>query len=152
MGSTSLAPLKRTLKKAYGLAANVEQETAGLIQVVDQASLDANEFEEHWNRTEASARQFLQTIRIARAKAAEIKELPSAADKIADTQFVAEGLDSLLAGMPAYQLARELEMIQLDHYLVAFTELVTYEGGLERLTEIRDAAEKTLREQRKRLG
>lgn len=152
MGSTGLAPLKRTLKKAYGLAANVEQETAGLVNIVDQASLDADEFEDHWNKAEAAARQFLQTIRIAHAKAAEIKELPSGADKVADAQLVAEGLDSLLAGMPAYQLARELEMVQLGHYLMTFTELASYEGGLERLTEIRDAAERTLREQGRKLA
>ena len=151
MGSTSLSPLKRTLKKAYGLAANVEQEVSGLVQVIDRADIDAVEFEEYFKKAEEAARQLMQTIRQGKAKAMEMKELPSAADKVADAIMVSEGLDSLLAGMPSYQLARELELVNIDHYLMAFTELATYSEGMMRLTEIRDAAEKVMRERGRKL-
>ncbi len=146
MGSTSLGPLKRTLKKAYGLAANIEQEVAGLVQVVDQTNIDAVEFEEHFKKAEEAARQLMQTIRQGKAKAREMKELPSAADKIADTIMIAEGMDSLLAGMPSYQLARELEMVRIDSYQMALRELGSYESGVSRLVELRDCAEKVLQE------
>ena len=158
MGSTPLNPLKRTLKKAYGLAVNYEQEMAGLVRVLDQSDIDATEFEEQLKKAEEAtkkaeeaARQLIQTIRQAKLRMAELKEMPSPADKIADTLLVAEGLDSLLAGMPAYQLARELELVNMDSYLLAFTELSSYEGGLERLTEIRDAAERVMRERGRKL-
>ncbi len=151
MTSTALAPLKRTLKKAYALAYNTEQEMAGLVKGIDQIDTDVKEFMEHFRRAEVAAIQFMQTIQQVKMKAAEIKELESPTDKIADAIMVTEGMDSLLAGMPAYQLARELELVNVDNYQMAFIELSSYETGLERLTEIRDAAEKVMRERSRKL-
>lgn len=152
MSSTTLGPLKKTLQKAYALAYNMEQEVGGLVRVVDYASGEATEIEAQADSLALAVHQLAQTIRQGKMKAAEFAEMPSGADKIADAQLVAEGLDSLLAGMPAYQLARELELVKIDNYLLAFTELSTYEGGLERLAEIRDAAERVMLERRGKLA
>ena len=146
MTSTALGPLKRTLQKAYALAHNTEQEMAGLVRGVDLIDTDAAEFAELFKKAEEAAQQLLQTIRQSKMKAAEIKEMTSPTDKIADAIMVAEGLDSLLAGMPSYQLARELEVISLDSYYLALRELGSYESGVERLIELRDKAEEVLRE------
>ena len=152
MTSTTLGPLKNTLKKAYALAYNTEQEMAGLVQAVDRIDTHASDFEEHFKAAELAANELIQAIRLSKMRAMELKEMPSPTDKVADAMLVAEGLDSLLAGMPAYQLARELELVRVDNYLMAFTELASYESGLERLTEIRDAAERVMREKRGKLA
>src|SRR5574341_1677254 len=144
--STALGPLRTALKRAYGLATTIEKETEGLINVVDQAGLDADELEMEMEKVDAAARQLIQTIRLGKARAAEMKEIPSAADKMADSQLIDEGLDSLLSGMPAYQLARELEIINIDAYYLALRELASYETGVERLVELRDQAQRALQE------
>ena len=146
MGSTTLDPLKRTLKKAYALAYNMEQEVTGLTRVIDYAAGEATELEDQAETLAKAVHQLAQTIRQGRLKAAELAEMPSGADKVADAQLVAEGMDSLLAGMPAYQLARELELISIDSYYLALRELGSYDSGVERLVELRDQAEKALRE------
>ncbi len=146
MGSTTLNPLKRTLKKAYALAYNMEQEVTGLVRVVDYAAGEAAELEEQVETLTKAVHQLAQTIRQGKLKATELAEMPSPADKIADTQLIAEGMDSLLAGMPAYQLARELEMVDIDNYYLALRELGSYDTGIDRLVELRDKTEAVLRE------
>lgn len=146
MGSTTLDPLKRTLKKAYALAYNIEQEVSGLTRVIDYAAGEATELEQQAETLAHAVHQLAQTIRQGKIKAAELAEMPSGADKVADAQLVAEGMDSLLAGMPAYQLARELELISINAYSLALRELGSYESGVARLVELRDASEKALRE------
>ncbi len=146
MGSTTLDPLKRTLKKAYALAYNIEQDVHGLTRVIDYAAGEATELEDQAETLAKAVHQLAQTIRQGRLKAAELAEMPSGADKVADAQLVAEGMDSLLAGMPSYQLARELELVRIDNYRMALRELGSYPEGVDRLVELRDAAEQALQE------
>lgn len=147
MPSTILGPLKKSLRRAYGLADTVERETAALIGVIEQADIDASEFEALFEQYDAAARQLVQTIKIGRAKAREMRELPSAADKMANSVMVVEGLDQLASGIPGYELARQIEVTEQDTLELALTELASYEGGLDRLILIMQIGERVLQGQ-----
>lgn len=144
--STALSPLRKKLRRAYSLAANVQQQVDLLVAVSKQTDLDATGVEKKLTEMQEAIKKLVEDVRIGRGMARELAEMPVVASEIANSEQIVGGMDWLLSKLPPAQIARQLEVTDIDTVHAALRELASYENGRAMVADIQEQCRVVLEE------
>lgn len=143
MTSTLFQPLDRTLRKMFNDATNYQRQVGQMVKNIGSSQANREQFEHDLLRLNQSAQAMIEDNVALGFNAREVEDA-HLADKMADVIMQVERLDYVQA-VDYIALARHLENTDESLYEAAIVELLSYEGGEDRVRALLAAIGKILR-------